>query len=134
MTVPPGRTRGTAASISFIVGTDAAFVHDTLMYPDSGTSRADFPGADPVALYRSIQEILAFPGATRLFVGHDYRKDGRAARAWSQAAQVPRITRLCAVARNWFAAAASFSTSSSRGCANSIIVLQESHRKWSCAG
>ena len=71
----PGHTLG---SITYIVGDDAAFVHDTLMYPDSGSSRADFPGADAPTLYRSIQKILALPPGTRLFVGHDYCKDGRA--------------------------------------------------------
>ncbi len=70
----PGHT---LASISYVVGEDAAFVHDTLMYPDSGSSRADFPGGDAGQLYRSIQAILALPARTRLFVGHDYCKDGR---------------------------------------------------------
>jgi glyoxylase-like metal-dependent hydrolase (beta-lactamase superfamily II) len=70
----PGHTLG---SITYIVGDDAAFVHDTLMFPDSGTSRADFPGGDAARLYRSIQEILALPDRTRLFVGHDYCQDGR---------------------------------------------------------
>lgn len=37
----PGHT---LASITYVAG-DAAFVHDTLMMPDSGSSRADFPGA-----------------------------------------------------------------------------------------
>lgn len=71
----PGHT---LASITFIVGDDAAFVHDTLMVPDSGTSRADFPGGDAAVLYRSIQAILALPAQMRLFVGHDYGHGGRA--------------------------------------------------------
>ena len=71
----PGHTLG---SVTYIVGEDAAFVHDTLMAPDSGSSRADFPGGDASTLYRSIQAILALPAQTRLFVGHDYCKDGRA--------------------------------------------------------
>ncbi len=71
----PGHTLG---SITYVVGEDAAFVHDTLMFPDSGSSRADFPGGDAATLYRSIQAILALPPQTRLFVGHDYCKDGRA--------------------------------------------------------
>jgi glyoxylase-like metal-dependent hydrolase (beta-lactamase superfamily II) len=69
----PGHTLG---SISYIVG-DAAFVHDTLMYPDSGTSRADFPGACVHQLWDSLQRILSLPAETRLFVGHDYCKGGR---------------------------------------------------------
>ncbi len=67
----------TLASITYVVGADAAFVHDTLMYPDLGSSRADFPGGDAATLFRSIQAILALPATTRLFVGHDYCKDGR---------------------------------------------------------
>ena len=70
----PGHTLG---SISFVVGDDAAFVHDTLMQPDSGSSRADFPGGDAAMLYRSIMAILALPAQTRLFIGHDYCKGGR---------------------------------------------------------
>jgi glyoxylase-like metal-dependent hydrolase (beta-lactamase superfamily II) len=64
----PGHT---LASITYLAG-DAAFVHDTLMMPDSGTSRADFPGGSSAALYASLQRILALPDATRVFVGHDY--------------------------------------------------------------
>ena len=70
----PGHT---LASISLLAGADATLVHDTLMQPDSGTSRADFPGADIATLYRSIQAILSLPPQTRLFVGHDYCHDGR---------------------------------------------------------
>jgi len=69
----PGHT---LASISYVFD-DCAFIHDTLMVPDSGTSRADFPGGDAHALYRSIRDILALPPQTSLFVGHDYGKDGR---------------------------------------------------------
>ena len=69
----PGHTLG---SISYVVG-DAAFVHDTLMYPDSGSSRADFPGACVHQLWDSLQRILSLPAETRLFVGHDYCKGGR---------------------------------------------------------
>ena len=72
----PGHT---LASVTYVVG-DAAFVHDTLFMPDSGTARADFPGGDARALYRSIQRILALPPETRLFSGHDYRPGGREAR------------------------------------------------------
>jgi len=70
----PGHT---LASVTYLVGGDATFVHDTLMQPDSGTSRADFPGGDAGVLYRSIQRILSLPDETRLFVGHDYCPGGR---------------------------------------------------------
>lgn len=73
----PGHT---SASVTYIFG-DAAFVHDTLFMPDYGTARADFPGADARALYRTIREILAWHAETRLFTGHDYLPGGRSP-AW----------------------------------------------------
>ncbi len=69
----PGHTM---ASITYVVG-NAAFVHDTLMMPDSGSSRADFPGGNSRELYRSVRRILELPFDTRLFVGHDYAPEGR---------------------------------------------------------
>jgi glyoxylase-like metal-dependent hydrolase (beta-lactamase superfamily II) len=69
----PGHT---LASITYVAG-DAAFVHDTLMMPDSGTSRADFPGGSSKQLFDSIRAILALPDETRLYVRHDYAPDGR---------------------------------------------------------
>lgn len=69
----PGHT---LASITYVAG-DAAFVHDTLMMPDSGSSRADFPGGSSKALYESIQAILSLPDETRIFIGHDYAPKGR---------------------------------------------------------
>lgn len=71
----PGHT---LASVTYVVG-DAAFIHDTLFMPDSGSARTDFPGGDARRLWRSIQRILALPGDTRLFTGHDYRPGGREA-------------------------------------------------------
>ena len=69
----PGHT---LASIAYRVA-DAVFVHDTLFQPDFGTARADFPGGDAHALWKSIQRILALPDDTRLFTGHDYMPGGR---------------------------------------------------------
>jgi glyoxylase-like metal-dependent hydrolase (beta-lactamase superfamily II) len=69
----PGHT---LASVTYVIG-DAAFVHDTLFMPDSGTARADFPGGSAKVLWRSIQAILALPDETRIFTGHDYQPDGR---------------------------------------------------------
>lgn len=69
----PGHT---LASITYVIG-DAAFVHDTLFMPDSGTARADFPGGSAAALWKSIQAILALPDDTRIFTGHDYQPGGR---------------------------------------------------------
>ena len=69
----PGHT---LASITYVIG-DAAFVHDTLFMPDSGTARADFPGGNAKVLWKSIQSILALPDETRIFTGHDYQPGGR---------------------------------------------------------
>ncbi len=74
----PGHT---PACISFKIG-DAVFVGDTLFMPDYGTARADFPGGDATALYRSIRRILALPPETRLFMCHDYKAPGRDNFAW----------------------------------------------------
>ncbi|OOY09195.1 MBL fold metallo-hydrolase [Thioclava sp. F36-7] len=69
-------TGHTLASITYVVG-DAAFVHDTLMQPESGTSRADFPGGSAAELWDSIRAILDLPAETRLFIGHDYPGEGK---------------------------------------------------------
>ncbi len=74
----PGHTLG---SISYVCG-DAAFVHDTLMQPDAGTSRSDFPGGKTTELWDSIQDILSLPGNTRLYVGHDYGTKERKEPQW----------------------------------------------------
>ncbi|MDE2487675.1 MAG: MBL fold metallo-hydrolase, partial [Alphaproteobacteria bacterium] len=74
----PGHT---PADVSYRIG-DAVFVGDTLFMPDYGTARADFPGGDARALYRSIRRILALPPQTRLFMCHDYKAPGREAYAW----------------------------------------------------
>lgn len=75
----PGHTLG---SITYLVGRDAAFVHDTFMHVDVGTSRADFPGGTAAELYDSLMAILDLPDETRLFVGHDYGTDTRDDPAW----------------------------------------------------
>jgi glyoxylase-like metal-dependent hydrolase (beta-lactamase superfamily II) len=74
----PGHT---PADISYRIG-DVVFVGDTLFMPDYGTARADFPGGDAGALFRSIQRLLSLPGETRLFMCHDYKAPGRDVYAW----------------------------------------------------
>ena len=74
----PGHTLG---SVSFHAG-DASFVHDTLMMPDMGSTRADFPGGSARQLWASIRSILDRPAGTRVFVGHDYGAAGRDTPAW----------------------------------------------------
>lgn len=58
---------------------DVIFVGDTLFMPDVGTARADFPGGDAHALYRSIHKVLALPPETKMFLCHDYPPPSRAA-------------------------------------------------------
>jgi len=82
----PGHT---LASITYVVG-DAAFIHDTIFMPDSGTARADFPGGSAKVLWQSIQRIMSLPDDTRLFTGHDYRPGGREAKWESTVAQQRR--------------------------------------------
>lgn len=74
----PGHT---PACMSYLAG-DAAFIGDTMFMPDYGTARADFPGGDARALYRSIRKILALPPATRLFLCHDYLAPNRKEFVW----------------------------------------------------
>jgi glyoxylase-like metal-dependent hydrolase (beta-lactamase superfamily II) len=74
----PGHT---PACVSYKIG-DAVFVGDTLFMPDFGTARADFPGGDARALYRSIKRLLSLPPDTRLFMCHDYKAPGRDEYAW----------------------------------------------------
>lgn len=74
----PGHT---PACVTYLIG-DAAFVGDTLLMPDFGTARTDFPGGDARTLYRSIQAILALPPRTRVFICHDYGAPDRAEFAW----------------------------------------------------
>jgi glyoxylase-like metal-dependent hydrolase (beta-lactamase superfamily II) len=74
----PGHT---PACISYKVE-DAVFVGDTLFMPDYGTARADFPGGDARALWRSMQRLLSLPDETRLFMCHDYKAPGRDSYAW----------------------------------------------------
>jgi glyoxylase-like metal-dependent hydrolase (beta-lactamase superfamily II) len=74
----PGHT---PACVSYKIG-DAVFVGDTLFMPDFGTARADFPGGDAHALYRSIHRLLSLPDETRLFMCHDYKAPGRDQYAW----------------------------------------------------
>jgi glyoxylase-like metal-dependent hydrolase (beta-lactamase superfamily II) len=74
----PGHT---PACLTYVIG-DAAFVGDTLFMPDFGTARCDFPGGSAETMWESVQKILALPEQTRIFVGHDYKAEGRDHYAW----------------------------------------------------
>lgn len=74
----PGHT---PACVSYRIGDDV-FVGDTLFMHDYGTARADFPGGDARALFRSMKKLLALPPETRLWICHDYKAPGRDVFAW----------------------------------------------------
>jgi glyoxylase-like metal-dependent hydrolase (beta-lactamase superfamily II) len=74
----PGHT---PADIAYRIDDDV-FVGDTIFMHDYGTARADFPGGDAHALFRSIRRLLALPPETRLWMCHDYKAPGRNAYAW----------------------------------------------------
>lgn len=69
----PGHT---PACMVYVAG-DSAFVGDTLVMPDGGSARADFPGGDAATLYDSIQKILMLPDEMQLYMCHDYAPGGR---------------------------------------------------------
>jgi glyoxylase-like metal-dependent hydrolase (beta-lactamase superfamily II) len=61
---------------------DAVFTGDALFIEDYGTGRCDFPAGSADALFSSVHDRLyALPDSTRVFVGHDYRPNGRPLRA-----------------------------------------------------
>jgi glyoxylase-like metal-dependent hydrolase (beta-lactamase superfamily II) len=86
----PGHT---PACVTYVIG-DAAFVGDTVFMPDYGTARTDFPGGNATALYRSIRRILDLPADVRIFTGHDYPPEGRAAPAWEASVAAHRAANI----------------------------------------
>jgi glyoxylase-like metal-dependent hydrolase (beta-lactamase superfamily II) len=69
----PGHT---PACASYLIGS-SIFVGDTLLMPDVGTARTDFPGGSAQKLFQSIQLLYQLPEETQVFVGHDYPPEGR---------------------------------------------------------
>jgi glyoxylase-like metal-dependent hydrolase (beta-lactamase superfamily II) len=68
----PGHT---GDSVSYLVE-QAVFVGDTLFAPAHGTARCDFPGGDAASLFDSIARLHRLPDDTRIYLCHDYPKDG----------------------------------------------------------
>lgn len=64
----PGHT---PADTTYIIG-DAVFVGDSMLMPDVGTGRCDFPGGSAEDSYDSSRKIFALPENYRMYVGHDY--------------------------------------------------------------
>ena len=56
---------------------ESVFVGDTLLMPDCGSARCDFPGGSADQLFHSIQRLYRLADDTRLYVGHDARPGGR---------------------------------------------------------
>jgi glyoxylase-like metal-dependent hydrolase (beta-lactamase superfamily II) len=79
--------------MTYVVG-DAAFIGDTLIMPDYGSARCDFPGGDARQMYRSIQKIFALPPQTRLFLCHDYKAPGRDEYKWETSVAEQRAKNL----------------------------------------
>lgn len=69
----PGHT---PACVSYLIG-DTIFVGDTLLMPDIGTARTDFPGGSAQTQYDSIQRILSLPDKTTIYHCHDYPPPNR---------------------------------------------------------
>ncbi len=69
---------------------DNAFVGDTLLMPNAGTARCDFPGGCPRTLYQSVLKIFELPQSTRLFCGHDYGPARGEAPGWESSVRVQR--------------------------------------------
>jgi len=68
----PGHTP--ADMVYLVEGT--IFAGDTLMAPDIGTARCDFPGGSAGTLYKSVRNILEnFPSDTKIFLCHDYGEE-----------------------------------------------------------
>jgi glyoxylase-like metal-dependent hydrolase (beta-lactamase superfamily II) len=73
----PGHT---PACLTYRIG-ENLFTGDTILMPDFGTGRCDFPGGSAARLYDSIHgKLYALPDHYRIWVGHDYPPDGRPVR------------------------------------------------------
>ena len=71
----PGHT---PACSSYYINNEAVFTGDALFMHDYGTGRCDFPGGSSAALYDSVtNRLYTLPDSTKVYVGHDYRPDGR---------------------------------------------------------
>lgn len=78
----PGHT---PACVSYLIDGNI-FVGDTLMAPDVGTARCDFPKGSATQLFDSIQKILQLDDSTRIFLCHDY-PNHRDRQSWTTVAE-----------------------------------------------
>lgn len=70
----PGHT---PACLSYIINNEAAFVGDSLLMPDLGTARTDFPGGSAEVMFDSVQKLYQLNPQVKIYVGHDYPPEGR---------------------------------------------------------
>ena len=71
----PGHTPGSQCFLVEEAGRPAKLVSgDTLFLGSCG--RVDLPGADPKAMYESLETLKALPDSTNLFPGHLYSPEG----------------------------------------------------------
>jgi len=83
----PGHTPACTTYIVADAAQSVAFVGDTLLMPDCGTARCDFPGGDARTLFHSINKVLSLPPETLLYTCHDYPPAGREAQYISTVAE-----------------------------------------------
>lgn len=68
----PGHT---PACASYLIE-DSIFVGDTLFAPHLGTARCDFPGGSAEALFNTVKRFYTLPHNTKVYLAHDYPKEG----------------------------------------------------------
>ena len=65
----PGHT---PADMAYVID-GTLFTGDTLLAPDMGTARCDFPGGNAETMYDSVRKILeTLPADTTMYICHDY--------------------------------------------------------------
>lgn len=67
----PGHTNDSYSFLLETANRRLLFTGDTLLI--RGTGRTDFQNGDAAAQYRSLQRLLALPGDTEVWPGHDYK-------------------------------------------------------------
>ncbi|KAG9529223.1 putative metallo-beta-lactamase domain protein, partial [Aureobasidium melanogenum] len=62
--------------MGYMIG-DNVFCGDSVLNPDFGTARADFPGGSVSDLFHSGRKLLSLPEHVRIWTGHDYLTEER---------------------------------------------------------
>ncbi|MDC0074718.1 MBL fold metallo-hydrolase [Alphaproteobacteria bacterium] len=77
ITIKAIQTEGhTPTCLTYIIEKNL-FTGDTLLMPDFGTARTDFPGGNAATLYDSIKRIYKLDQNMSLYTCHDYGPNGR---------------------------------------------------------